>query len=379
MSSTISPSACSEQDKPAAVLIIEQKYPSHIEIDIGHKTNAVTFTANNEYLVSGGREEVRVWRVHDGKQMAAMKAWETYCLAASKDGRWIAAGTGWGDVLVWDTKTYKQVLKHIEESYISALDFSHDSARLLSAWGNTATILNIETCEVVRGLPHDDRVVAAKYSPQGEWIATATETSVRTWDSNDGRLLVDINVQVTPDFNSGLLWFGNHLFVMSDSRIKQIDALTGSVVSEWPITNSSSHIAMPHHKAFVTYIAHDRNNVLFWDTSTNTHLHLDQSPKDIRSITYSPNGRLLAIVAGKRITVTPLLPHIAVSIICYLISEVSEPIFFIQIAVRSTTFPHSARRLCHVYTPHSKTLKFVSTRLRSMPGSTINSRTRKHY
>ena len=86
------------------MLTVGQDGSPLIEINGGNGVRAVTFSANGEYIVSGGRG-VRVWRVEDGKQMATMEAKNVAGLAVSKDGRWIAAGTGWGDVFAWDAKT----------------------------------------------------------------------------------------------------------------------------------------------------------------------------------------------------------------------------------------------------------------------------------
>ena len=71
----------------------------------------MTFSENG-YLWSGGEGGIRVWQVKDGKQMAAVEVEFVNCVAVSEDGRWIAAGTGWGDVFVWDAKTYQKVLSH---------------------------------------------------------------------------------------------------------------------------------------------------------------------------------------------------------------------------------------------------------------------------
>ena len=94
-------------------------------------------------------------------------------------------------------------------------------------------------------------------------IATATR-SARAWDSNDGHLLVDIPVAVTPWYSIGRLWFNDHLFVVSDSTIKRIEASSGSTVSEWPVPDSSrfSCITLPKHGE----ASHTQHSVLshFW-------------------------------------------------------------------------------------------------------------------
>jgi WD40 repeat protein len=265
--------------------------------------HAVTFSANGEYLLTGDDKWVRVWRVEDGTQVTTMEA-NVLSLAVSKDGAWIAAGTLFGYLFVWNAKTYEKVISHWEDFHSIGVDFSPDSTRFVSAsHKQTATIWDIATCERVQTLGHGDLVIAAKYSPQGNKIATASHDSVRVWDSNNGRLLAVIKVTVIPWYNTGLLWFNNHLFVISDSTIKQFEASTGSTVSEWPVPDSIhfSCIALPTHGKFIVYST--QRTVTFWNTATHTQLGLIQHPQDIRSIAVSPDDRFLAI-GGRDGTIT---------------------------------------------------------------------------
>jgi WD40 repeat protein len=299
------------------MLTVGQEGSSLIEINGGDYIRAGAFAANGEYLVSGGSWGVRVWRVEDGKQMATMEASFVRCLAVSKDGRWIAAGTDYGDVIVWDAKTYEKVFSHREDhNGVCGVDFSPDSTRLVSASANkTASIWDIPTRKQVQILDHRNWVTIAKYSPQGDRIATVSFDSVRVWDSNDGRLLVDIKVTVTPWFNNGLLWFDNHLFVISGCKIKQFEASTGSTVSEWPVpvSNAFSCIALPKHGEFITCSA--QRTVTFWDTATHTQLGLIQHPQDICSITVSPDDRFLAICGEHGNITIYSLSHVTVSVL----------------------------------------------------------------
>ena len=235
--------------------------------------------------------------MEDGKQMATMAAWDARCLAASQDRRWIAAGTLYGSMFVWDAKTFEQVFTHREDpADIHGVDFSPDSTRLVTASKRgTATVWDFAARTKVLTLDHEGWVRAAKYSPQGDRLATATDKSVQVWDSNDGRLLVAIPVKVTPWFNTGLLWLDNHLFVISANKIREFEASTGSAVSEWPVLDAkhSSGIALPKHGEFIAYSTND--TVTFWDTSTHTRVGQIQHTQDIRSIEVSPDGRFLAI------------------------------------------------------------------------------------
>ena len=291
------------------MLTIAQGRSAPIEIDVGKSVWALTFTANGEYLVSGDSKGVRVWRVDDGKQVARMETRdEVYSLAASKNGKWIAAGTS-SELLVWDAETYEELIKHEEGDWICAVDFSPDSTRLVAGTDNkTAIVWDLGTGKQVRTLDHDGPVIAAKYLPQGDRIATASYRGpVQVWDSVDGRLLVDIDVKVIPQSNTGLLWSHHHLLVVSDKKVEEFDASTGSKVSEWPVpdTDTYSCIALPKHEQFTAFSS--QRIVTFRDTLTHNQLPLTlQHPESIRSIAFSPDDRILAIGGGGEITIQSL-------------------------------------------------------------------------
>ena len=208
----------------------------------------------------------------------------------------------------------------------------------------------------------------AKYSPQGDRIATATNDSVRVWDSNNGHLLVHIPVKVTPFLNTGLLWLNNHLFVVSGSTIKQVEASTGSTVSEWPVPRSC--IALPQHGKFIAYSTND--TVTFWDTSTHAQLGLIQHPQVI-SVAFSPDDRFLAIGGNRgKITIRSLY-RIAVSIVSLQIMA------YLNNFLVPLVFPNRIQSHCLLYTPPSRNLSFRSTTPRSIHGSKISLRTRMPY
>jgi len=324
--------------------------------------------------LSGGDDGVQVWRVKDGKKMARMKTKTACCLAVSKDGRWIAAGTLNGNVHVWDANTYKQAFACSEDDYtIQGVDFSPDSTRLVSVSSNgTVTVWDIATHKQVRTFHPKGWAVAAKYSPQGDRIATGTKDSVRVYDSNDGRVLVDIKVGVTPWHNPGFLWLNNHLLVVSSGEVKRYEVSTGATVSKWPLpgTGVLSCIALPKHGESIA--CSGGLTVTLWDTSTHIQSSLLKHSQRIRSIALSPDDRLLAI-GGEDGELT------IINLSCVTVRIVSRWImvhmtkFLVPII-----FPHRVRSLCLVYNPRSRKQVFRSTMPRSIFGSTINSRTPKH-
>ena len=291
------------------MLTIGQAHSAPIEVDAGQDVRALTFTANGEYLVTGDDKGASVWRVKDETQVARMETQDrVYSLAASENGKWIAAGT-YTELLVWNGEAFQQVLKHWEGDCVGAVDFSPDSTRLVAASDKKRAIVwDLATGKQVQTLPHQNYVRAAKYSPRGDRIVTAERyTPVRVWDSNDGRLLVDIDVKVTPQFNTGFLWSNDHLFVVSGKEIKEFDTSTHSKVSEWPVPDADycSCIALSKHGRFIAFSA--IRIVTFWDTSTRNQLPLTlQHPRDVRSIAFSPDDQILAIGGGRKITLQSL-------------------------------------------------------------------------
>ena len=278
----------------------------------------MTFTENDAYLVCGTSKDVRVWRVKDGEQVAMMPVkGSVLCIAASRDGRWITAGpqsisglTIKGEVIVWDAATYEQVFAG--QTISTDVDFSPDSTRFVSAsyYHGTATIWDVAAHRNVRTLSHRSRTFSARYSPQGDRIATAGLDSIRIWDSNDGCLLINIKVAMN-DLNC-LLWCKNNLFIRTeDNKIRRIDAATGSTISEWPVPVAQRPlIALPPHGKFIAHVA--EKAITVWDTTTHSQLSLIQLTHDVRSFAWSSDGRLLAVPSEGKVIVKELFPPVSV-------------------------------------------------------------------
>lgn len=293
-----------------------------IEISVGSSLQAVAFSANGDYFVSDA-DGVRVLRAEDAKQMTAMKARHVRCLAVSKNGKWIAAGTWEGTVFVWDAETSEQLFLHKDSlnnlnDGINGVDFSPDSTRLVSAaLSGTVSVWDVTTGKRMQLLHHKDLVIAAKYSPQGDRIATATCDFVQVWDSDSGHSLVGIKLKVKPLFNTGVIWFNEYLFVISDREVMQIRTSTWSpeAISKWtvPASDIYSCIALPKHGGFIAYST--GRTVLLLETSTHNQLALIQRPQNIHSIVISPDDRFIAVAGTGENIFVKRLSRITVSIV----------------------------------------------------------------
>ena len=186
------------------MLTVGQEHSFPIEVNADNIVAEVTFTASGEYLVVRTYiDGAQMWRLKDAKQVATIDLPDILALALSKDDTWIAVGTI-HELFLLDAKTYQKVFTH-KEVWFQALDFSPDSSRLVTGADDTAIVWDVTTRKKVRRLHHGEYqfVKAVKYSSQGDRIATATWTSVRVWDGNNGRLLVDIP-QSSARYETGL-------------------------------------------------------------------------------------------------------------------------------------------------------------------------------
>ena len=217
------------------------------------------FAKDGNQVLSGGDEGViRQWRVDDGQEVGEpirIEGGEVLAAAVSPDGKWLVCGLrllgsrdGKTNVRVWDTQTHAKVLDiKGHTNSVFAVDVSPDSTKLATgSTDKTANIWNITTGKRLVGpLQHDGRgVVAVRFSPNGDRIATATAAekekdektaeSIRIYDSDNGQQLVlfDIPFMISCMMTS-LAWTsdGRQLFAASYSRVKQFDTSSGSLLT----------------------------------------------------------------------------------------------------------------------------------------------------
>ena len=250
-----------------------------------HDIYSVAFLVDGKHIVSGGKEgKIQRWRAEDG----TLKEVETPMdarsmindMAVSLDGKQIVCGTDSGEVTVWDAESHKQAVTRWQahSGAVGAVDISPDETRVATGSSDkTACVWSLSTGQRLLGpLEHGDTAIAAKFSPDGRLIATATwQDSVQVYESLSGRLLVDVPIEVDSHHNQSLVWVSNskNLFVLSfTGKINYLDASTGTTLSSWPIHSGSPTrcIALASNGTFIAASA--SSSVSFWDTTTHKQI-----------------------------------------------------------------------------------------------------------
>jgi WD40 repeat protein len=185
--------------------------------------NALAFHPDGKRLAVAGSEVVEVWdvvarsRVHELRRHSQ---W-VYCVAFSRDGKWLATG-GWDRAIkLWDSATgvERQTLLGHELS-VSDLAFSPDSRSLASAGSDPSVRLwEVPTGRqlgVLHG--HTDFVQAVAFNPDGRELASGgNDGMLKLWDRRTS--LPVVLEGVSPTMMG--LWFrrdGRRIVISAESQ-----------------------------------------------------------------------------------------------------------------------------------------------------------------
>ena len=276
------------------------------------------FAEGGKQVLSGGDEGViRRWRVDDGQEVGEpirAEGAEVFTAAMSPDGKWLVCGLRRlsSNVKVWNAHTHEEVLDikgHTDSVF--AVDVSPDSTKLATgSLDKTAYIWNITTGERLVGpLQHDGRgVVAVRFSPNGDRIATATAAednkdektakSIRIYDSDNGQQLVLFDIPFMVALIPTLLaWTsdGRQLFAASYSQVKQFDTSSGSLLKGWPVSGGGwlGSVVLSRDQKFAVVTAN--KSLSFWDTSTHRQIGtVIEHTGSVWWIALSPNNDQIA-------------------------------------------------------------------------------------
>ena len=302
-------------------LLSSTLYPKEaktIEIDGQESIRSVAFLADGRHVVTGGLEgKIRRWRVKDGKEVGwPMDVQDTISnIAVSPDGKWVVGGTNCGLVTMWNARNSREkaMAFAVHSEWVRAVDVSPDGTRIATgSYDWSVCVWFLPTDEQPLGrllgpLQHDWSLAAVKFSPDGHLIATATwcRSSIRIYDSQDGRLLVGFPVQVNSSENQSLAWASDskQLFALSrDGNINCLDVCNGTTLSQWRIhspTNSRC-IALACNGRLVAASAN--SSVSFWDTTTHEQIgSVIEHPALVVSMAISANYDIV-IGGGRKVT-----------------------------------------------------------------------------
>jgi WD40 repeat protein len=202
--------------------------------------NSVVFSPDGKHLLTGAADSMlRVWDAASGRLLRNIKTAQTYikAIAFSQDGARVLIAGGI-NVELFDVATWKNVLSlPLVRGGVRAATLSHDGTRLLmDTPGQIAVMLDAATGKrVMQTFDHGEASVrSVAFSPDGTRVLTGGSRMAKLWNAATGALLwtvqfeegsLDSSVTFTPDGAQVVLALGNATTLC--------DAATGKTVRQF--------------------------------------------------------------------------------------------------------------------------------------------------
>ncbi|MHC5111460.1 MAG: protein kinase domain-containing protein [Planctomycetota bacterium] len=262
----------------------------------------VVFVGESRQLAATSLDgNLRMWNLdtESNPQILLAHSREMARLAASPDGRWLAAGSGDGKIHLQNLVDGSNVAWEGHDASIAALAFSPDSRWLASgAQDNTARIWEVATQIEHRTLVgHSQYVTGVAFSPDGRWIVTASrDKTLRLWDRDTGDVLATMHGHRSDVLAVAFDPLGR--WVVSGSR--------DNTIALWRVPSGEQLTTLRGHNYWVTALACDPEGLGIVTGSPDGSVKLwKNAPREdiaalaghtglIPSVSFSPDGKHLA-------------------------------------------------------------------------------------
>jgi WD40 repeat protein/formylglycine-generating enzyme required for sulfatase activity/murein DD-endopeptidase MepM/ murein hydrolase activator NlpD/roadblock/LC7 domain-containing protein len=185
----------------------------------------------------------------------------------------LLAGYGNAEIKLWDMNNFKELVSLKASDSIEFIDFSPDSNLLAYVdKGKTVKLWNLKSYQLATSLEHSDSISSFIFSPDGKLLAVANNDVVKLWDTKSYK---EINTL------KGNLAHISSLTFSPDSSL--LTAVSGTAIKIWDMRNYQLVTTLDHPNGSSSGPEED------WE--------------GVNSVTFSPNGSLLASVNLKTFTI----------------------------------------------------------------------------
>ncbi len=289
---------------------------------------SVAFSADDTQLAVADGRKIKFWDLSQSQEpLSRTTMFDTWltCVAASKNGEYVATGGGGkASLIIWDAKTGQEFWRHkASEKNVRCVAFSRDSRQVATA-GEDQTIRIWDLAsgmEVLTLSGHTTQVNGIAFSPDGTRIASVSgngqnrtpSPEIKVWDVASGHELLSwvgnstmiTSIAYSPDgrrLAGGITQYG-----IQDERGFQKEYISGEV-QIWDAESGLPLLRLKddHHVESVCFSSDGTRiaagglsyGAKVWNAITGKLICLMKGhTSDVNGVAFSPDGKRLATVS----------------------------------------------------------------------------------
>lgn len=252
---------------------------------------------------------VAVWDLQEGRRVAtlALLRLKAEALAISPDGRFVACGSWYGELHLWEVasgervRTWRSADPQRSKRSPEFLVFAPDARALAVGWDGAVEVWDVDHGVLRRTLTASTGVRLAAFSPDGRFLAGGGFGILLVWDLASG--------ETAYAFTGGRGFDWGPLEFSPDGSLLASTAEDRAVVV-WDVSHGRVARYLKGHTGFLRLAFHPQGRILavggyderavrLWDVATGEPLRTLIRDRPVGELAFSPDGRGLAVASER--------------------------------------------------------------------------------